>query len=222
MRKRIKFKKYGPIKFIGHLDLLRIVQRFMRKAKIPMAYSQGYNPHPLISFAQPLGLGFTSDGEYLDMTLKEEMTPEELQKAFNEAAPDGIEAIKVVDLEDRAPKAMALVAAANYKMKLDQPFTDEDLKAFMDQEEIIILKKNKKKRMVEVDLKPSIMQFNLTGDQAVTLFCKAGTTNVKPQFLLRALYEFKGVDFDPNNQSYHRVDLFMETEETGYAPLLWS
>lgn len=221
MRKRIKFIKEGPIKFIGHLDLLRVIQRVLRKANIPMAYSQGFNPHPLISFAQPLGLGFTSSGEYLDIKLKEPMTNEELMKKINDVALTGIQVIKAVELEEGAPKAMALVAAANYKIKLDHTFTNEQLDDFLSQESIIVLKKNKKKRMVEVDLKPRIMQMNLQDGDTLTLFGQAGTTNLKPALIVKAFYDFCGVEFDNNSQTYHRIDLFMETEE-GFAPLIWS
>ena len=66
MKVRMRFSKSGTMKFIGHLDVMRYFQKAFRRAGLDMLYSQGYSPHPLLSFAQPLGIGLTSDGEYLD------------------------------------------------------------------------------------------------------------------------------------------------------------
>ena len=75
MKARIKFRKYGVMRFIGHLDVMRYFQKAMRRAEIPIAFTGGYSPHMIMSFAQPLGVGVTSDGEYLDIELKEDIDP---------------------------------------------------------------------------------------------------------------------------------------------------
>ena len=67
MKIRIKVRKYGVMKFIGHLDMMRYFQKAMRRAEIDIAYSEGFSPHQIMSFAAPLGVGITSDGEYLDI-----------------------------------------------------------------------------------------------------------------------------------------------------------
>lgn len=64
---RIRFAKYGVLKFIGHLDVMRYFQKVIRRSELPVRYSQGFNPHQLMSFAQPLGVGITSDGEYMEV-----------------------------------------------------------------------------------------------------------------------------------------------------------
>ena len=69
IEKRIRYSKTGILKFIGHLDMLRTFQRAFRRASVPLEYSKGFNPHPLVSFAYPLGLGMTSEDEYADITL---------------------------------------------------------------------------------------------------------------------------------------------------------
>ena len=71
MKARIKFRKYGVLRFIGHLDVMRYFQTVMRRADIPIAFTGGYSPHMIMSFASPLGIGLTSDGEYLDIELSE-------------------------------------------------------------------------------------------------------------------------------------------------------
>ena len=72
MKVRIKFAKYGALKFIGHLDVMRYMQKVIRKSEIDVAYSQGFNPHQLLYFASPLGVGLTSEGEYFDIVLNSE------------------------------------------------------------------------------------------------------------------------------------------------------
>ncbi len=67
MRIRIKFRKFGVMRFVGHLDIMRYFQKAMRRANIDIAYTEGFSPHQIMSFAAPLGLGLTSDGEYLDI-----------------------------------------------------------------------------------------------------------------------------------------------------------
>ena len=72
LKARIKFKKYGALRFIGHLDVMRFFQKAIRRAHIPIAYTGGYSPHMIMSFANPLGIGITSEGEYFDIEQKED------------------------------------------------------------------------------------------------------------------------------------------------------
>ena len=73
MKARIKFKKYGALRFIGHLDVMRYFQKVMRRAQIPIAFTGGYSPHMIMSFASPLGIGLTSEGEYLTLNLQSQL-----------------------------------------------------------------------------------------------------------------------------------------------------
>ena len=75
MRLVVKYTKGEKVKYISHLDFMRLVQRALRRAEIPVAYSKGFNPHPRLSFASALAVGTTSDGEYLDIILEKEMDP---------------------------------------------------------------------------------------------------------------------------------------------------
>ena len=91
MRIRVKFRKYGAMKFIGHLDMMRYFQRAIRRAQIDIAYSEGFHPHPLMSFAAPLGVGITSDGEYFDISVHSTDTSEVSLTRLNEAMAEGVE-----------------------------------------------------------------------------------------------------------------------------------
>ena len=90
MKVRIKFRKYGVLKFIGHLDVMRFFQKMMRRAEIPIAFTGGYSPHMIMSFASPLGIGLTSDGEYVDIELTELIDSETAVRRMNAVTAEGI------------------------------------------------------------------------------------------------------------------------------------
>ena len=90
MKLRIKFRKYGPIRFIGHLDVMRFFQKAIRRAQIDIAYTGGFSPHQVISFAQPLGVGVESESEYFDMELEREDDLQAMKERLNASMTDGI------------------------------------------------------------------------------------------------------------------------------------
>ena len=100
LKARIKFRKYGCMKFIGHLDVMRFFQKVMRRADIPIAFSGGYSPHMIMSFAQPLGIGLTSDGEYLDIELTEPIDSKEAVARMNAVSVEGIEMVSMVQISE--------------------------------------------------------------------------------------------------------------------------
>lgn len=170
MKARIKFQKYGSMKFIGHLDVMRYFQKLFRRAEIDNEYSKGFSPHQIMSFAAPLGVGLTSDGEYLDVTLLSSDAPDIMIKRMNDAATEGFRIIDFHPLLDpeenkKVITAMSLVASADYLVSLKDGYsiegikTQEDLKnqfeKFLEQKEIIIDKKTKTKEK-PVDIRPMI------------------------------------------------------------------
>ena len=106
MNIRIKFQKYGVMKFIGHLDMMRYFQKAIRRADIDIAYSEGYSPHQIMSFAAPLGVGVTSDGEYLDIEVKSSKSSKESIHALNETMTEGISILEYRKLPDTAKTSM--------------------------------------------------------------------------------------------------------------------
>lgn len=111
---RIKFQKYGSMKFVGHLDIMRYFQKAIRRAGIAIAYSEGYSPHQLMSFAAPLGVGLTSDGEYFDIAVNASSFGEEDRKRLGDAMAEGISILGYQVLPDTIKPSMSLVAAADY------------------------------------------------------------------------------------------------------------
>ena len=115
MKARIKFRKFGAMKFIGHLDVMRFFQKMMRRAEIPIAFTGGFSPHMIMSFANPLGVGVTSDGEYFDIELTEEIDMNEAVARMNQTSVEGIEVVNMVPISDEKKRTgMTIVAAADY------------------------------------------------------------------------------------------------------------
>ena len=95
MKVRIKFAKYGAVKFIGHLDVMRYFQKAIRRAEIDIAYSEGFSPHQIMSFASPLSVGHTSEGEYFDIEVNSFTTEEDVQKRLQSVMVEGFDILKV-------------------------------------------------------------------------------------------------------------------------------
>ncbi len=162
MKIRIKFTKSGPLKFIGHLDVMRYFQKAFRRAEVDVEYSQGFSPHQLMSFAAPLGVGLTSDGEYLDVSMHTCDAPEIMIKKINEAMNEYIQVVGFMVLPDSSKNAMSIVAAADYLVSVKDGYETMDKAVFKwkftdfsNKDSIIITKKSKKSEK-DVDIKPMI------------------------------------------------------------------
>lgn len=154
MKIRIKYSKLGNLKFIGHLDVMRYFQKEIRRAKLDISYSKGYSPHQIISFAAPLALGITSDGEYFDAEFNSVTTSAEMIEALNAVSVDEIHVTKCVQIPENAKNAMSIVAASDYEITFrEQNDLSEKLLASVEelnkQDEIIVLKKTKKSEKEE-------------------------------------------------------------------------
>lgn len=124
MKLRIKFKKYGPVRFIGHLDVMRFFQKAIRRAGIDVTYSTGFSPHQIMSFAAPLGVGLTSNGEYMDIQVNSLPAPgngltacQVLVEQLNSASVKGLDVVSARVLPETAGNAMASVTAASYTVR---------------------------------------------------------------------------------------------------------
>lgn len=165
---RIKFRKFGPLRFIGHLDVMRFFQKAIRRAEIDVAYTGGFSPHQIMTFAAPLGVGLESNGEYMDIEVCSLTSCQDILDRLNGASVPGIEVVSVKVLPDTAGNAMASVAAAAYTVAFRQgrePRTDiaRALPGFLAKEKIPYTKETKKGRR-EFDLKPGI--YELTYSEA--------------------------------------------------------
>lgn len=182
MKVRIKFAKYGAMKFIGHLDMMRFFQKAIRRADIDIKYSEGFSPHQIMSFAAPLGVGVESVGEYFDIEVLSMTSENEMKEALNRVMVEGVKILSVTSLPDKAKNAMASVAAAAYQIHLKEgTFAISDLNdavnAFYAQKQIPYTKETKKS-VVETDLKQGIYEIG------------AGETNVLADIMSAAAAMF--------------------------------
>ena len=213
MKVRIKFKKYGPVRFIGHLDVMRFFQKCIRRAEIDIAYSQGFSPHQIMSFAAPLGVGLTSDGEYMDIECHSVTNSPDMIKRLNNASVYGIEVVSVKELPEGAGNAMASVAAASYTVRFRdgrEPGFDyvSALPAFIAQESIMITKETKKSTL-EIDLKPGIYECKALEDKSIYMLVDASSAgNIKPIQVIEAFLAGHGETLQENALLIHRNDTY--------------
>ena len=109
MKARLKFSKIGSMRFIGHLDVMLYFQKGFRRAEIEVSYMKGLPPHQLVSFASPLGIGLSSDAEYLDVTLEKSDSQEEMIERINAVMNDEITVKDFTILDDEAKPSMAML-----------------------------------------------------------------------------------------------------------------
>lgn len=188
MKAIVVFEKGARLRFIGHLDLLRFMQRALTRSDLPVCYSQGFNPHLLLSFAAPLSVGLAGRREVMDVPLSAPMEGPLFTDRLNAVLPSGVRILSARLVGDEHPSSMALCGAAQYEAQPQKPCPElnEALKSFLELPEIPFLKKTKS-GLKTLDLKPLIYNlFWKEGRLQMTLaLSEAGTA--KPDELLRAL-----------------------------------
>lgn len=112
------FRKGDRVRYISHLDVLRFWERAIRRADLPLAYSQGFTPHPKIGFASPLPLGFIGESEVMDVTLDERMSPEEFAERIRVETSDDLGVIRVKEVSATGPAPQAVLLMADYAADL--------------------------------------------------------------------------------------------------------
>lgn len=202
MKLRIKFKKFGPVKFIGHLDVMRFFQKGLRRAEIDVAYSTGFSPHQIMSFASPLGVGLESNGEYFDVEILTPISSQDFMDKFNAVSVPWIQVTDVRLLPDKAGNAMASVAAAGYTISFrenrgfaagwQQKFID-----FMNQSQILVTKATKK-GTAEIDLKPAIYDYKVEEFRLYLLVNASSEGNIKPTLVMDAFAAYCGEVLEEN------------------------
>lgn len=191
MRVRITFSKQGPLRFIGHLDLHRLWERAMRRAELPIAYSQGFHPQPKISLAAALPLGFSSRGEVLDVRLNEELTVTDISTRLQESLPPDIKIIDVQSVDERLPALQTQVLSAAYNVHLTEAIDGSELtrrvEALMNSESLL-----RERRGKSYDLRPLIEMLSVITEAngkvwlKMTLAAREGATG-RPEEVLSAL-----------------------------------
>ncbi|MCM1047606.1 MAG: TIGR03936 family radical SAM-associated protein [Clostridiales bacterium] len=248
MKIRIKFAKYGVMKFIGHLDVMRFFQKAIRRADIDIKYSEGFSPHQIMSFAAPLGVGIESVGEYLDIEVNSMTSVQEMKKALGKTMVEGMSVLDVTLLPDSVKNAMASVAAAEYLVVYKAAdkecivddtmagqnkggsINDIKLTAFLAQESIMVTKTTKKS-VLEIDIKPGILEIK-TGkgvnlpDKDVNdnfafymLLDASSSGNIKPSMVMEELFKFCDVEYAACDWQIIRLETYTKTAGGKLIPL---
>ena len=128
---RVKYKKEDEMIFISHLDLQRLLQRAFRRAKINLSYSEGFNPHPKMSYGNALALGVESQGEYVDIEIEDDIEVKEFLERINQQLPDGIKFVKGQEIDPKTPSLSSIIVYGEYifNIDLEVPLSKEFVKS---------------------------------------------------------------------------------------------
>ncbi|MBO4940653.1 MAG: DUF2344 domain-containing protein [Clostridia bacterium] len=211
---RLKFSKLGMGKYISHLDLLRTFTRSIHRAEIPVRYSQGFNPHQLITFSLPLALGVTSETEFVDIDFEDTVSPDEILTRLNKNLPPDIKILKVSQPIFKAHD----IVSAKYIIDIIAPrvILKEKIESFFEQENISATKKTKKGEK-EINLRDFIKEVkvvSLEGNafRLDALLSAGGEANIKPDIVVAKLQEYlNSSEFE--SVDIHRVEIFFENDK---------
>lgn len=194
MRIRLKFRKTGPVKFVGHLDTMRLFQRAVKVASVPVAYSQGFSPHSLVYFALPLGVGVQSTGDYMEIVTATDIDPTVVKDNLNAVLVDGIRIEDAFKVGDKSDSLMSLVQAADYDVRIakTEGVTLELIERKLQAEELVVMKKGKA-GIRPLDLKPMLLECNVSEEAdsiLISMHVLAGSSsNLNPDLFVKALLE---------------------------------
>lgn len=211
MKVRIRFSKTGALVYIGHLDVMRYFQKLFRRSGIPVAYTEGFSPHQILSFSHPLPLGMESTGEYADVELTERITTKEALMNMRKMSVPEIEILSFKELPDKCDNAMASVSAAKYEVMFEKDMLFSDISAaandFMSKEEVIVLKRSKKNEK-EVNIRPLV--YELEADEksgCVRMLVSSGSVdNIKPELVISAMLH--GTKMETYDLKMKRIDQY--------------
>lgn len=216
MKLRIKFQKHGLVRFIGHLDVMRYFQKAIRRAGIDVAYTNGFSPHQIMTFASPLGIGLASNGEYMDIEVRSIASCQDVAARLSQVGVPGLEILSVRILPEKAGNAMASVAAASYTVRFregQEPKTDlaSALPSFLEKEQILATKETKKGTR-ELDLKQGIYQLACQDGVLTMLVDASSGGNLKPAMVVEAILAEHGERLREDALLITREDLYTRVE----------
>jgi radical SAM-linked protein len=218
---RVKFGKHGALRYIGHLDVMRYFQKTIRRAEIDVAYTKGFSPHQVMSFAQPLSVGLESNGEYMDIEVNSITSCDDIKKRLNEASVPEIEILSVKVLPEGAGNAMASVAAALYTVgfkagRTPALFKSDNVQAAIDEflsKNEIIIEKEGKSGLRQVNIRQGIYKLAFDGEYFTMLLDASSAGNVKPIQVITAMLSEHGEELVENALLVTREDTYTRIDE---------
>ncbi|HEY5585374.1 MAG TPA: TIGR03936 family radical SAM-associated protein [Ruminiclostridium sp.] len=227
---RTKFRRGDEVKFISHLDLMKVFERAIRRARLPIVYSQGFNPHPGMVFGLPLSVGVTSDAEYGDFeVIDDELSVPEFMERLNAQLPQGVE-ITAAKQRQSKQNIMATIAASEYivvvgtKSECNEKNLKVSIDKYLAQNEIIIEKRTKS-GMKDTNIRDMIFDLDFELQPCgtyniikLTMLVSAGSkANLKPDLLIESLFGYLEFDFEIDR--IHRTKLFVNAQDQLLDPM---
>lgn len=227
---RVKFRRGEEVKFISHLDLMKVFERAIRRARLPIAYSQGFNPHPGMVFGLPLSVGVTSEAEYGDFEITDDsLSMDEFMNRLNSQLPAGLEVLAARARQTKQ-NIMATIAASEYTVVVGvgAEYTEKRLKdcmsRYLSQKEIIVKKKTKS-GVKDTDIRNMIFDLDFALQSCgslniirLSMLVSAGSkANLKPELLVESLFGTLETDFEI--ERIHRSKLYVRSGEELLEPM---
>ena len=230
---RTKFCKTDLMKFISHLDLMRMMERSLRRSNVPLAFTQGFNPHPKIAFATALSIGVSSEGEYMDIEVTEPMDIDIFKTEMNKRLPRGLELLQCSYVDERSKALMAVIDYSAYLVncKLEEIINraelDKAMEVFLQQDNIFVSKVNKKKKketIQEIDIRPLIRSIEIVemkdNDLTFKMIVATGSKgNLKPEIVIDRFAHMMNIPFILNKTRIHRLELYILHNEKLTTPM---
>lgn len=198
-RLRVRYAKRGRLRFTSHRDFSRAFERAVFRARIPMAYSSGFNPHPRISYAGAAPTGSASEAEYLELALAEVQEPQAVHAALDSALPPGLDVLEVV--ESAAGSLADRLEASHWQIRVDADAADvsKAVSAFLAADEVLV-ERMTKKGMRQFDARAAVVSLQAAaGEKGAVLdvVVRHAAPAVRPDDVLRALREVADLDPGP-------------------------
>lgn len=220
MRALIRFGKQPRLRFISHLDLQRFFQRAVNRTGLPIAYTQGFNPHPVISFGSALALGWTSEYEVIDIKLSAPMGRKRTEDSVRAALPEDLPVLETRMVDDRHPAPMSQVRMADYRITLEGEGARAligAIPAFMERETVPAVKKTKSGEK-EINARPMVLSVDPLDDGFWARLMLTERESIKPDLLISLLAGMAGVE--PPEARIHRLMLLGEDGAGEPRPLM--
>lgn len=212
MADRLLFSKMGRARYISHLDLMRTFQRAFARAKIPIKHTEGFNPHPFVSIALPLSVGFSSQCELLEFGLLEGTSPEDVPGRLTAAMPEGIVVHQCYPVE----RKLRDLRYVNYIMTFEYPEgrpqeTEPAMAALLGKESLVVKKKSNKAKagFTEVDIIPLIRSWRMecqSDTMMVDMVASAQNPGLNPE-LIRTAFCAEYPEYIPDFVTFHRREV---------------
>lgn len=227
MKIRAKYTKLGYLKYLSHLDLIRLFNRSFTRSNIPVKYSEGFNPHPKLSLGNPLPLGIESVCEYFDLELIEPISPQEFKNKLNEILPTGIEIVESYGIDEMTPSISSTMCKSEYEILVDTLNSGDEIDYYLEINELLGLKnidiekkkkKGKSKITTIVNIKPFIFKLsveNICGNtiRLNTIVMTGEQGNVKPIELLEAINKNTKIRLDLDSFEAKKIETYTQEFE---------